>query len=137
MDHACRCPERPAFHADPLLCGAFPGSPVHAVDLLSGRLDRQRIWFAVELLDLLASLRKHNAHIATDGFTTALFEIHMKGCNASLASRDVARRQLGKAIEEYEVLQYNKERRISDICQDHNPVGCCPGCSTDSRQGTF
>lgn len=108
---------------------------MHAVDLLSGNSDRQRLWFTVELLDLLASLRKHNAHIATDGFTTALFEVHMKGCSANLASKEVARRQLGKAIEEYEVLLYNKEQRISDICQDPNPIGCCPGCSAYTIEG--
>lgn len=130
-----RCPDGHLFHADPLLCGAFPGSSVHAVHLLLGSPERERTWFSVELLDLLASLRKHNAHIATDGFTSTLFELHLKGCGATLPSQEVTRRQLGKAVEEYEILLYKQEAEILDVCQDCNPAGCCACCSNKS-QGT-
>lgn len=127
----CRCPEQPIFHADPLLCGAFPASPVHATNLHLGRLDRKRTWFSLELLDLLASLRKNNAHTAVDSFTKTLSELHWKCCKQSLSSYEVVRRQLGKAIEENEILLYNCEQQVLDLIEDPTPIGCCAACSTE------
>jgi hypothetical protein len=108
--HNCRCSQAPQLegsknlHANPLLCSAFPAKMAMQLDQDWGT--RVPVWFDQALLSFLHSLRKHNSRVAIDSMTAALFEQHIKnGCGA-LASKDTVRKQLGKALAEYETMLF-------------------------------
>lgn len=82
------------------MAGAFPGSALHARDLLAGDPTRHRTWFDLSLLTFASTMRKHNAHIAMDSLTSSLFDMHLSNLGRTLASQRVVREQFGKTVEE-------------------------------------
>ena len=116
------------FHADPLMVGAFPGSAVHAHDLLQNLPDREPVWFDLALLEYARVDRKNNARVAITSFTQTICELHQSS-GEPMQHAETVRKQFGKTLEEYETILYMRDERVSKLAEGDSLIACCAACS--------
>lgn len=121
------------FHINPLQAGAFPGTPVHGMNLTTGASSSERVWFGILLLDHLLLSRKNNARITIESTTKTIFEHHKMSGGESLIQEDTVRKLLGKTLEEYENIRTKLLLEVLDVAEDPAAPGgrirACPACA--------
>lgn len=132
----CRCSELGAisnklFHVHPAMVGAFAGSALHSGNLLTG--SGERTWYDIELLEYLRLHRKNNPRMAIDSFTQTMAELHSRNGEPS-HPRDTVRKQLGRTLNEYENVMFQRERTVCDIAEGPSLIDCCPACTGAHRE---
>lgn len=124
-----RCPEKTLFHLIPEMVGAFGSSPVLSTNLTIASQTRDRRWFDLDLLETLSTLHQESARLSVEAMTAALFKVHAKRQGYCLPSQSTVRKQLGKALEEYENVKFQQEQEINSRVEEPSLLGCCPCCS--------
>ena len=132
----CRCCDRSRpFHATPGQCGAFPGSPVHAMSLTEAHGSQPVHWLATALLNHFLTLRSHCPTLAVDGFVQAVHEQHQQ-TSPGLLPCDTLRKVFGRASDEFSAVQLQHEQRVSQqIGINQSPLGHCIACNGMQEAG--
>lgn len=110
------------------MVGAFPGSAVHAYDLLQSSPDREPVWFDLALLEYARVDRKNNARVAISSFTQNICELH-QSAGEPMQHAETVRKQFGKTLEEYETILYLRDEKVSKIAEGDSLIACCAACS--------
>ena len=105
--HRC-CADQPLFHASTWQCGAFPGSPVNAVQLADAPETQPVYWLSEALLSFFLLLRCSSPTLAVDAFVQALTLQHEAAAH-SLIPGDTLRKVFGRAVNEHGVVQMDQE----------------------------
>ncbi len=86
-------------------------------------------------MDFLMRLKRKSPNVAVDAMTATILDNH--ACNAHEAETgDNLRRLLGKALLEYEVLQFEIHFAFRTRIDGDSPLDCCFACSEVPRQQT-
>jgi hypothetical protein len=125
------------FHVKPLMVGAFPGSAVQACDLLLSQEGRQPVWFDVDLLDMVRLQRSSNPRIATDSFVHTLYQKQNLRGHQTFFSEESTRKQLGKAVDEYENVLFMVEKGVREVGEGDSLMACCPSCVGTTGRNCF
>ena len=124
----CRCQGR-SFHVDPILAGAFPGTPVYAVDLTQGESSSERTWFKLDFLENLRLMRKNSPRLSITSQVQTMFEMHLKTRGRTLPSKETLSKNLHKTLEEYENLKFQEAQGLQDVAQPPSLLCNCPACA--------
>jgi hypothetical protein len=107
----------------------LPHPPLLMAD--SGKLlqaNRAPVWSDLDLLDTVRLLRLNNPRIAIDSLVQTLYQKQNLRGHTAFFSEDSTRKQLGKAVDEYENVLFIVEAGVRKVTEGDSLVACCPSC---------